>query len=427
MKINQGTKIYNLIKKLFPITRSITGEGNRKSLNILKKYFKKLNIKEFKSGTKVFDWTIPPEWNVNDAYVSYNGKKIIDFKKNNLHLVGYSKPLIKTVSKKELLKHLYVDEKNKNAIPYITSYYKKTWGFCVPYNFKKKIKGNKFKIVIDSSFNQKGSLTIGEAIIKGKSKKEILLSCNICHPSMANNELSGPTLLSLIGETVSKKKNYFTYRILFLPETIGTISYLHKNLQKIKSNFTAGFHLTCIGDKGKFSMVKTKYGNSYSDKIALKVLKKKKSKIYSFLDCGSDERQYNYPGINLPVVTLCRSKFGEFDEYHSSMDNLKLVSPKSLQESYNFLISLINELENDYDNYKIFSTTKCEPFMSKRGLYRTISRKNDWSVSIKNMFNVLYYGDGNRISDLSTILKIEKKTIFKIAKKLEKFNLVKII
>ena len=427
MKKHNGKKVYDLIKKLFPINRSITGEGNRKTLDILKKKFKRLKLKEYLSGTKVFDWTIPPEWNVHDAYVLYKNKKIIDFKKNNLHLVGYSKPFNKKITKQELFKHLYTDLNNKNAIPYITSYYKKNWGFCVSENSKKKIRGNKFKVVIDSSFNQKGSLTIGEAIIAGKSKKEILISCNICHPSMANNELSGPTLLAFLGDHISKRKNFYTYRILFLPETIGTITYLSSNLKKIKSNFVAGFHLTCIGDDGKFSMVKTKYGNSYSDEIALKILKRKKGKIYSFLDCGSDERQYNYPGINLPVVTLCRSKFGEFKEYHSSMDNLNLISPKSLQISYDFLVNLFNELEKNNNDFKIYSTTKCEPFMSKRGLYRTISRKNDWSKIIKNMFNILYYGDGNRVSELSNILKIKKEIIIKIAKKLEKYKLVKII
>ena len=426
MKNDTGKKIYNLIEKLFPINRSITGKGNRQSLLLIKKKFRKLKIKEYISGMKVFDWNIPPEWNVNEAYVSYKDRKIIDFKNNNLHLVGYSKPIKKTVTKNELFKHLYTDKNNKNAIPYVTSYYKKNWGFCVSDNFKKKIKGEKFKVFIDSSFNKKGSLTFGEALIKGNNKKEILISCNICHPSMANNELSGPALLAFLGEFISKRKNYYTYRILFLPETIGTISYLYNNLKKIKRNFVAGFHLTCIGDGGKFSMIKTKYGNSYSDKMAKKVIEKKNNKIYSFLECGSDERQYNYPGINLPVVTLCRSKFGEFKEYHSSMDNLKFVSPKSLADSFDFLINLINELENDSNDFKIYSTTKCEPFMSKRGLYRTISRKNDWSKNTKNMFNILYYGDGNRVSELSRILKIEKKVIIKIVKILKKHKLVKI-
>ena len=426
MKRKIGKNIYDLLKKLFPITRSITGNGNRKSLKIIKTVINKLKIIEYKSGKSVFDWKIPPEWNIKDAYVLYNKKKIIDFKKNNLHLVGYSVPTNKTLTKKELFNHIYTDKTDKTAIPYITSYYKKNWGFCISENYKKKIKGNKFKVVINSSFKKNGSLTIGELIIKGKTKKEILLSSNICHPSLANNELSGPTLLAYIGNYIQKKKRYYTYRLLFLPETIGTIAYLHKNLLKIKRNFVAGFHLTCIGDDGKFSMVESKYASSYSDEIAKKVLKKTKHKIYSFLECGSDERQYNFPGINLPVVTLCRSKFGEFNEYHSSKDNLKFVSARSLQASYNHIENLINELEKNYKDFQIFSTTKCEPFLSKRNLYRSISRKNDWSTFDKNMFNILYYGDGKRISEISNIINVSQKTILKVAKKLEKFGIIKI-
>ncbi len=426
MKSKKSESLYNLLKKLFPITRSITGDGNRKSLKIIKTVINKLKIIEYKSGKNVFDWKIPPEWNIRDAYVLYNKKKIIDFKQSNLHVVGYSEPINKTLSKKELFKHIYTDKTDRTAIPYVTSYYKKTWGFCLSEKEKKKIKGSKFKVVIDSSFKKEGSLTIGELLIKGKSKKEILLSCNICHPSLANNELSGPTLLAHIGKYISKKKNYYTYRILFLPETIGTIAYLHKNLVKIQKNFIAGFHLTCIGDSGKFSMIETKYANSYSDEIAKKVLKKTKHKIYSFLECGSDERQYNFPGVNLPVVTICRSKFGEYKEYHSSKDNLKFVSAESLERSYNFMINLINELEKNYKDYKIFSTTKCEPFLTKRKLFRTTSSKNDVTISERKMFNILYYGDGKRISEISTILKVSQKEIYKISKKLEKFGLINI-
>jgi aminopeptidase-like protein len=426
MKRENGKNLYDLLKKLFPITRSITGNGNRKTLKIIKTVINKLKIIEYKSGKKVFDWKIPPEWNIKDAYVLYNKKKIIDYKKNNLHILGYSQPINKTVTRKELFEHIYTDKRDKTVIPYVTSYYKKNWGFCISENYKKKILGNKFKVVINSSFKKNGSLTIGELIIKGKTKKEILLSCNICHPSLANNELSGPTLLSYIGNFIQKKNRYYTYRLLFLPETIGAIAYLHENLSKLQKNFIAGFHLTCIGDDGDFSMVESKYANSYSDEIAKKVLKKTKHKIYSFLECGSDERQYNFPGINLPVVTLSRSKFDKFKAYHTSKDNLNFVSAKSLQASYNHIVNLINEFEKNYKDFQIFSTTKCEPFLTKRKLYRTVSQKNTLSNFEKRMFNILYFGDGKRISEISKIINVSNKTVLTVARKLEKFGIIKI-
>jgi len=422
-----GQKILKIIKKLFPINRSITGDGNRKSLKIIKEIIPKIKIIEYKSGSKVFDWKIPPEWNIKDAYVTDNNdKKIIDFKDNNLHLLGYSTPINKIINKNELLKHLHTDSVDKNAIPYVTSYYKKNWGFCVTENFKKKLKGNSFKVFIDSSFKKNGSLTLGELILKGKSKKEIIISCNICHPSLVNNELSGPTLLSFLSKYISQKKNFYTYRILFVPETIGMISYLNKNLIKIKKNFVAGFHLTCIGDNGKFSMIESKYANSLSDKIAKDILKSRRNKIHKFTECGSDERQYNYPGINLPVVTLTRTKFGDFKEYHTSKDNLKMVSPKSLEESFLFVKDLFQRIEKTSKDYRVYSTTKCEPFLSKRGLYRSISKKNVSSYK-RYMFNILYYGDGLRISQISEILGEDTKIILKIAKKLEKFKIIKLI
>ncbi len=448
-KLNLGKEIYRSIMKLFPLNRSLTGNGNRKSLKILGKIAGKMKILEFKSGKKVYDWTIPPEWNVKDAYIKCDGKKIVDLKKNNLHLVSYSEPINEEISFKELNKNLYSIKNKPTSIPYITSYYKKRWGFCLKHN--ERIKLNKFKsykVYIDSSFDKKGSLSIGEIIIKGKSKKEIILSTNICHPSLVNNELCAPVILAYLAKHYSKLNNFFTLRILFLPETIGAITYINKNLKTLKKNFRAGFHITCFGDRGNFSMVSTKYGNSYSDKVANKVLKtKKKFKVYKFQKCGSDERQYNFPGVNLPVVTLTRTKFGNYKEYHNSMDNLKITNPKILLESFNFLVKLVNlinyenkiyfknKIQNKlvikklinskYNTIKVFSKTKCEPFLSKRNLYRNVSKNfltNDEFI----MFNLLYYGDGNTIANIANILKSKSNKVYKIAVLLEKNKLVKL-
>ena len=444
-----GENIYKTIKKLYPINRSLTGDGNRKSLGILSNIAKKLKILEFKSGKKVYDWTIPPEWNVNDAYVKCNDKKIIDFKKNNLHLVSYSEPINKEISFKELNEHLYSIKNKPNCIPYITSYYKKRWGFCLNHNDRKKLDKSKiYKVYIDSNFKKKGSLSLGEILIKGRSKKEIILSTNICHPSLVNNELCAPVILAYIAKHFSKIDNFFSLRILFLPETIGAISYINKNLKILQKNFRAGFHITCFGDKGNFSMISTKYKNSYSDKVAKKIITSKPNyKIYKFQNCGSDERQYNYPGINLPVVTLTRTKFGNFKEYHNSSDNLKITNPRTLKESYNFLVKLIDLINSEknmnfntqnnnklkmiksdrfkYNNIRVFSLTKCEPFLSKRNLYRTLST-NVWTNNEFLMFNILYYGDGNTIANIAYILSAKSQKVFSIAKLLEKNRLVKL-
>ena len=281
-------KYYNIAKtKLFPITRSLTGEGVKKTLNLIKKEFPKLKIKKFKSGTKAFDWNIPEEWNVTDAYVVDKYKnRIIDFKRNNLHLVGYSIPIKKNIKKKELFKNLYYLKNQPEAIPYITSYYKRRWGFCLSYNEYKILDkryslNDKFKVVINSNLNKKGNLNYGELILKGKSKKEILISTYICHPSMANNELSGPIVsMGLINYFKNKKLNK-TLRFVFIPETIGSISYLSKNLKYLKENVIGGYNLSCIGDERQHSCMFSKYQNSPSDEAVIEAYKLLKIKNYN--------------------------------------------------------------------------------------------------------------------------------------------------
>ena len=264
-----GRKIYNLAKKIFPFNRSLTGQGNVLTLYELKKVFKNLKIKKIKSNSKAFDWKVPLEWDVKKAkLIKINGDVVIDFKKNNLHLVSYSQPVNKIVSLKKLKKHLFYEKKLPNAIPYRTSYYHKNWGFCLSYNQFKKLKETKYKVEIQSSF-KKGFMHYGEVLIKGKTKKEVLLSTNICHPSLANNELSGPTVLIYIAKFLKQlKKRKFSYRIVFLPETIGSIAYLKKNYKKIKKNFFAGFNCVCLGDEKNFSFLPSKNGNSNSDFFA---------------------------------------------------------------------------------------------------------------------------------------------------------------
>ena len=435
-------KFYKLGKNaLFPICRSITGNGTRKTLRIIKRNFPRLKIYEIPSGTKVFDWNVPKEWNIDDAYViDKNNKKIIDFKKNNLHLINYSIPINKVITKKELFKNIHSLPKLPKAIPYITSYYNNNWGFCVNHKqklfFEKKYKSrDKFKVVIKSNFKNNGSLTYGELIIPGKSKKEILISTYICHPSLANNELSGPIVSLCLIDYFSKIKNLQkTLRFIFIPETIGSITYLNKNLENLKKNVVGGYNLTCIGDDRQYSCMLSKYENTPSDTAIIEAFKKLKIKYkkYSFLERGSDERQYNSPGIDLPIASIFRTKYGKYPEYHTSLDDFNLVTLKGISGGYKVAKTAITLLLE-----KIIpkNNVLCEPQMGKRNLRPNISIKNKYtnlsgaagtpSLLSKNLMNFLQYADGkNDLKNISKIIKTNYKTTFQLYKILIKYKLV---
>ena len=424
-------KFYDLGKNiLFPICRSLTGNGVRKTLKIIKKNFPLLKIKKIKSSTKVFDWSIPSEWNISDAYVlDKNGLKIIDFRVNNLHLVGYSEPINKTFTKNELFKNIHYLQNQPEAIPYITSYYKKRWGFCISHNqfkkFQKKysVKDN-FKVVIQSSFKKNGYLNYGELILPGKSKQEILISTYICHPSMANNELSGPIVSMGLIDYFKTKKLSKTLRFIFIPETIGSIAYLSKNLDYLKNNVIGGYNLSCIGDDRQHSCMFSKYHNSPSDIAMIEAYKKLKInnyKIYSFLKRGSDERQYNSPGIDLPITSIFRTKYGEYPEYHTSLDNFNLVTLKGVTGGFNVAKKSIEViLENIYPKFKVL----CEPQMGKRGLYPLLSTKTKSKLIISYM-DFLQYSDGsNSLKKISNLINVSYEASKKINSTLLKNNLI---
>ena len=435
MNINKNkiNEVYKLGKKVFPICRSITGKGTVETLKEFKKFYKNLNIRKIKSGSKVFDWKVPPEWNIEDAFViDKNNQKIIDFKKNNLHIINYSVPLKKKLNTAELLKNLYSNIFRPNAIPYVTSYYKKKWGFCVTEKFKQEIKkkykkDDIFKVVINSSLNSKGNLAYGEIFIPGKSKKEILISSYVCHPSMANNELSGPMISLLIADYFKKIKNRYSLRIILIPETIGSIAYLSKNLKKLKKNFLAGYNLSCVGDDRNYSYIPSKYENALCDRVIYKIYKKLKInfKEYSFLERGSDERQYNSPGIDLPVGCVMRTKFGEFPEYHTSDDNFDLVTKKGLRDSLKLILECISYLmESKFP----VSTTKCEPFLSKRNLYPTIGNRQNNFTENQELSHFLQYADGqNNLEDISKLINLSYKKTIKISDVLKKNKLIRFI
>ena len=435
MKINH---YYNLAKKkLFSINRSITGAGVRKTLKIINKEFPKLKIKKIQCGEKVFDWKIPSEWNVSEAYIiDKNKKKIIDFKDNNLHLASYSIPVNKYFDKKELFKHLHALPKQKNAIPYMTYYYKRNWGFCLSYIQKKKFdakyrRNDKFKVVIKSNFNTRGFLNYGELVIQGKSKKEILISTYICHPSMANNELSGPIVAMCLANYFSKhEKIDKTLRFLFIPETIGSIAYINKNLVNLKKRVIGGYLLSCIGDDKQHSCMLTKYSDTSSDRSLIEAYKKLKInyKIYSFLKRGSDERQYNSPGVDLPIASIFRTKYGMYPEYHTSLDNFKLVTKKGIEGGFN-----VSKLAIKILNKKINPKNKilCEPKMSKRNLYSTsFEKKYSTNTYFKEnnpsqFMNFLQYSDGkNDLESISLLIGLKLNIVKKIYNILKKHNLI---
>jgi aminopeptidase-like protein len=425
--LKTGKEIHELCEQLWPINRSITGDGVRETLNIIKQYLPNLVINEIPTATKCFDWEVPLEWNIKNAYIiDPNGKKIIDFNNNNLHVVGYSTLINTTIPLSELQEHLYSLPEQPEAIPYVTSYYKERWGFCITENQRKGLIEGEYQVYIDSELKN-GSLTYGELLINGESNKEVFLSTYICHPSMANNELSGPSVTTYLARWIqSLEKKKYSYRIVFIPETIGSICYLSKNIKKMKENIIAGYNISCVGDDNSYSYLPSRYGDTVSDKVALHVLKHTHYDFvkYSFLDRGSDERQYCAPGVDLPICSIMRSKYGSYVEYHTSLDDLKFVTPSGLFGGYSSLKRAIECLEL---NDTLRATILCEPNLGKRGLYPSISMHTKVSEA-RVITNFLAYADGS-LSNVEIAEKINTPLweLRKIIKRLTKENLLELI
>lgn len=407
-----GNQLYGWAKDLFPITRSLTGPGVRETLTYLRGLLPELAIQEVPSGTRAFDWTVPDEWTIRDAFVAdLSGSRVIDFKRNNLHVVGYSEPVDRVMLFSELDQHLYSIPEQPDAIPYITSYYKRRWGFCLTENQRNELRmrpGDSYHVRIDSSLDS-GNLTYGELILPGDGQQEILLSTYVCHPSMGNNELSGPVVAAGLAKWLyTQQHRRYTYRILFLPETIGSIVYLSRNLSHMREHTVAGFVLTCMGDHRAYSYLASRDSNTLADRVAKHVLKHyaPSFKQYSFLERGSDERQYCAPGVDLPICSIMRSKYCEYPEYHTSLDNLAFISPEGLQGSYDILCKCLLLLENNY-TYK--TNVYCEPQLGKRNLYPTLSTKSS-SAQVRTMMNLIAYADGSR--DLLGIAEVIGENAF---------------
>ena len=419
-----GKEMYDLAVRLFPICRSITGDGFRQSLGIIREQVPEMLVFEVPSGTEVFDWTVPKEWNIRGGWIRRkNGETVIDFSNSNLHVLGYSLPIHLLVNRDELLEHIYTQPEQPDWIPYVTSYYKERWGFCMTEHQKEQLTDEEYEVFIDSTLAD-GSLTYGELIVPGETDEEIFFSTYLCHPSMANNELSGPCLMTaLIKYVQSLSKRRYTYRFIIVPETIGSITYLSRNLKSMQQHVKAGFVLSCVGDDRTYSMVSTKYEDTLADRVLRNVLHYHYPDYirYSFMKRASDERQYGSAGVGLPVCAFCRSKYHEYPEYHTSADNLSVISPEGLQGSYDVMVKVINALEYNR-HYQM--TCPCEPQLGKRGLYPTISQKGTYAA-FRAMQHFTAYADGrNDLIAISEIIGTPVDQLIPIVGKLMEHHLV---
>ena len=424
-----GNEMYTLCNKLFPICRSITGNGVRETLRILQSICPAMTLHEVQTGTQVFDWTVPKEWNIRDAWIKNSkGEKVLDFAKSNLHVMGYSIPVNQKVTLEELLPLIHTQPDQPDAIPYVTSYYKERYGFCMSQEQKDALQEDTYHIYIDSDLKD-GSLTYGEILIPSTegNKDEIFLSTYVCHPSMANNELSGPAVTIYLAKWLWEKKHRrYNYRIIFIPETIGSITYLSQHLPEMKKNICAGFNISCVGDDRTYSYVASRYGNTLADKVAKNVLSFRypEYKRYSFLQRGSDERQYNAPGVDIPVCAVCRSKYGEYPEYHTSKDNMGLISPIGLQGAYEVYRDMIVALEY---NHKYQIQCLGEPQLGKRGLYPTVSQKGGYG-DVETMMDFIAYADGtNDLIDISDRIGVAVAKIIPHVEKLHSTKLIQVV
>ncbi len=390
-----GDKLYTLMKEIFPILQSITGEGSRKTLSLIKKEINELKIYNVRSGTKVFDWIVPKEWNIKEAYIkNSNGEKIVDLADNNLHILNYSIPFRGKVSLHELKEHLFSIPEYPEWIPYATSYYNENWGFCISHRKLEELKEDTYEVVIESSLNE-GHLSYGEVFLQGKSFKEILLTTYFCHPSMCNDNLSGVVTLTFLTKLLKKIRGlHFSYRILFLPETIGSITWLALNEEKVK-NIEGGLVVTCTGGPSITTYKRTWRGDFLIDKVVEKVLvdSREPYKVLDFFPGGSDERQFASPAFRLPMSSLMKSSYWTYPEYHTSADNFDFVKPEQLENTFKKYIQVISILENNITY--VGTNPKCEPNLGKRGLYNFIGAKKNQSPQINAMRWILYLSDGN--------------------------------
>jgi aminopeptidase-like protein len=389
-----GQEMHRLISELYPICRSITGDGVRDTLRIIARLIP-LTIHEVPSGTAVFDWTVPKEWTIRDAYVrNIQGERVIDFQKSNLHIVSYSIPVRLRLSLNELKEHLFTLPEHPDWIPYRTSYYRETWGFCLAHNRLAMLPEGEYEVSIDSSLEE-GSLTYGELLVEGQTSDEVLISTHACHPSLCNDNLSGVAVAAFLAKSLAQRPHRprYSYRFLFIPGTIGAITWLSRHAHEV-ARIKHGLVASCLGDAGRFTYKRSRRGDAEIDRAVGHVLRHsgRDHDIVDFFPYGYDERQYCSPGFNLPVGCLSRTPPGRFPQYHTSADDLEFVRPERLAESLALYSSVVGVLEHN----KTYLNTNPhgEPQLGRRGLYPTIGGATSPGPGQHAMLWVLNLSDG---------------------------------
>ncbi len=423
MLLTKGHELYSLMERMYPICRSITGNGVRETLKIIREQIP-LEIKEIPTGTKVFDWEVPEEWNVTNAFIeNNNGERVIDFHNPNLHVLNYSIPVNKTVSRKELEEHIFTLPDYPDWVPYRTSYHNRQWGFCLSHKQWLSMTDESYHVKIDSSLKP-GSLTYGEFYLPGKTEEEVLFTCHICHPSLCNDNLSGIVLTTAIAKELQKQQRRYSYRFLFIPVTIGSITWLALNEPRT-AKIKHGLVLTLLGDDTVFHYKRSRRGDAEIDQIMEYLIKNRDDKgvILDFSPYGYDERQFCSPGFNLPVGRLSRKPNGEFPEYHTSADNLNFVSPERMAESLQLLRDAVQIIESNRRYYNL--NPKCEPQLGKRGLYKGVGGQSDQKDFQMALLWILNLSDGDySLLDIAQRSKIDFHTIKTAAVELVKANLL---
>jgi len=419
-----GESMYGLVRDLYPICRSITGNGVRETLRRVDEHIP-LKVREVPTGTRVFDWTVPKEWNIRDAYVrNSDGTKVIDFKKSSLHILNYSTPIHKRMSLAELREHLYTLPDHPDWIPYKTSYYQERWGFCLSQNQLDDLEDGLYEVVIDSSL-ETGNLTYAECLIPGESPDEVLISCHICHPSICNDNLSGIALNTFLAKHLNGRPLRYSYRFIFIPGTIGAITWLALN-ENAAYKIKHGLVVANVGDSGKMNYKKSRRGDAEIDRAVAHALKNSGSpyEITDFSPYGYDERQFCSPGFNLPMGSLTRTPWGRYPEYHTSADDLSLVQPRYLADSFKTYLSVLDILENN--NHYVNQYPKCEPQLGKRGLYRTMGGNVESKEAELAMLWVLNLSDGRHsLLDIAEKSKLAFSEVSAAARALEGSGLLR--
>lgn len=424
LQSGSGDEMFEFVRELYPICRSISGDGVRETLRRIAGHIP-LEVQEVPTGTEVFDWTVPKEWNIREAWIrDPDGKKIVDFADHNLHVVSYSTPVHARMSLQELKPNLHSLPDRPDWIPYRTSYYNESWGFCLSHSQLESLVDGEYEVYIDTSLED-GSLTYGECLIEGKCEEEVLLSAHVCHPSLANDNLSGIALLTRLGNALTSVDTNYSYRLIFAPGTIGSITWLARN-QDRSSRITHGLVISCVGDGGGPTYKRSRRGNAGIDRAVEQVLREMapEANIEDFSPYGYDERQYCSPGFNLPVGLLERSKYGEFPEYHTSADNLEFVDANNLGLSYEIVVRIIDTIESNWA--PVSAAPYCEPQLGKRGLYEAMGGDSQRAQRQLAMLWVLNLADGQHtLQDIAARSGLDLATIRDISELLLEHDLLK--